>query len=320
MRSLIALVIGVALVWAGWWMVGSRAALRGAEAVLAALPSRGLQGGAEVTVAGFPNRFDLTFTDLHLADPQKGLAWQTPWAQVFAMGWKPWHLIGALPSGQRITTPYQDFTLDGEMIRASLQMRPAGDLALEQISGHVTAGQLASSQGWALGWQWAQASLARQDDDRKHLFAVKADAISLPVALPGLSAQVEGLEAVAILTFDADLDRYLTSAPAVVAVDLREARLIWGAVKLFGKGTVAADAAGLAEGEVALRVEGWRPAWEALRAAANLPPLVQSGIAAMLENLSRQSANPEVLDLDLVMEGGMMRLGPMPLGPAPRLR
>ena len=71
---------------------------------------------------------------------------------------------------------------------------------------------------------------------------------------------------------------------------------------------------------IALRVEGWRPAWEALRAAANLPPLVQSGIAAMLENLSRQSANPEVLDLDLVMEGGMMRLGPMPLGPAPRLR
>lgn len=320
MRVLIAVVIGMALLWGGWWGVGSRAALRGAEAVLADLPSRGLEGGAQVSITGFPNRFDLTFTGLELTDPRRGLSWRSPVAQVYAMSWKPWHLIAALPSGQVIVTPYQRLSLDGEMLRASLEVRPGGDLALGHLAGHVTAGQLASDQGWALGWQWAQIFLTRQEDDRHHLLGIKTDAITLPVVLPGLPTLVEGLEAQAVLTFDADLDRHLANIPAIDAVDLREARVAWGPVKLFAKGDIAADTAGLAAGRIALRVQGWRPAWDALRTATTLPPLLQNGIGAMLENLSVQSADPEVLELDLVLEGGMMRLGQMPLGPAPRLR
>lgn len=320
MRGLIAAVIVVALAWAGWWVVGSRMALRGAEGALAALSTHGLEGQAQVSVAGFPNRFDLTFDGLELADPQRGLAWKTPFAMVYAMAWKPWHLIAALPSGQEIVTPYQRFTLEGEPIRASIEMRPGADLALTRLAVQSTGGRLASDMGWQIGWTGAQLATRRQASDYVHELGLKLEAVTLPRLLPGLPDEIAFAEGLAVLTFEAPLDRHLTSVPAVIVVDLREARLIWGPVKLFAKGAIEADAAGRAEGKIALRVEGWRAAWSALRYATRLPPLVQGGIGAMLKNLSSQSADPEILDLELVMEGGAMRLGAMLLGPAPRLR
>ena len=76
MRKLLILVLMAALGWSIYWIVGSegsRAAFQGW------FDQRRADGWvadySDLTVQGFPNRFDATFTDLSLADPGTGLAW-----------------------------------------------------------------------------------------------------------------------------------------------------------------------------------------------------------------------------------------------------
>ena len=83
-------------------------------------------------VVGFPSRFDLTITAPVLADPARGMAWRAPFAQVFAMSWKPWHLIASLPGGQEISVSGQKFGLDTDRLMASLLLVPGPDLALSE--------------------------------------------------------------------------------------------------------------------------------------------------------------------------------------------
>ena len=59
MRGLLALVAVLALAWAGYWVVGSRAVHRAAEACFAQVRAQGLTADhGRLAVRGFPSRFD----------------------------------------------------------------------------------------------------------------------------------------------------------------------------------------------------------------------------------------------------------------------
>ena len=74
---------------------------------------------AVLGISGFAYRFDLTIDRPHFA--QTGWDWQAPFAQIFAMAWKPWHLIAILPGGQTLTLPDQSLTIETPKIEASLR-------------------------------------------------------------------------------------------------------------------------------------------------------------------------------------------------------
>ena len=143
--------------------------------------------------------------------------------------------------------------------------------------------------------------------------------ISAQLSSAGLPAAIGRIDALADLT----LDRPVTlreTPPAVQAIALREAHIDWGPVKVTGKGEVHADALGFAEGTIELRIAGWRTAYDAARAAGLLPERMAVAVGSVLEHLASRSGEPDSIDLPLVMQQGRMMLGPMPLGPAPRLR
>jgi hypothetical protein len=56
-----------------------------------------------------------------------------------------------------------------------------------------------------------------------------------------------------------------------------------------------------------------------LVAAGTVRPELARTAETMLEGLAKQSGDPEVLKLPLVLKDGWMSLGPLPLGPAPAL-
>lgn len=324
MRALLWVVLAAAAVWTGYWWVGASQIESGVTAWIAAQPP-GVVSASGVEVQGIPNRFDLTVSDLVLADPAQGIEVSSPFVQVYAMTWKPWHVIAALPSAQVITLPDQKVTLASDSLRASLQLHPSTDLALNELVGEARGVVVTSDAGWQVGLPAGLISAA-EDVTRANSYRLGLKLSGLvpdaglmqALAAVDLPATVEEiyLDADALLT--APLDRYAAEARVEMrGLEIADLRVDWGALKFAAKGALTAGPDGLAEGEIALRVEGWK----------RLPPilvalgLVKPDVAPTVERaLGIFAQGGEVLQIKLICKDGQMLLGPLPLGPAPQMR
>lgn len=327
MRALIWIVLAATAIWTGYWWVGASQIESGVKAWIAAQPP-GVVSASSVEVEGIPNRFDLTVSDVVVADPARGVTVSSPFLQVFAMTWKPWHVIAALPSGQVITLPDQKVTLGSENLRASVQVRPSTALALNELVGEAAGVTLTSDAGWAMAINTALVSMA-EDATRANSYRlglrvreIAPDAaVSQALAatdLPDLVDEVF-LDADAVLT--AALDRNAgQTKPQLSALQISEARVTWGALRFSAKGMLTADPDGLAAGEIALRIEGWKRLPPILVALGLVKPDVAPTVERMLGIVAQQGGDLEVLQIKLVCKDGRMVLGPLPLGDAPRMR
>ena len=93
----------------------------------------------------------------------------------------------------------------------------------------------------------------------------------------------------------------------------------WGDMVISANGEVSPAADGTAEVRIELRVQNWRELVPVLVAAGLVTAEVSPTVTRARELLSEQGANPDVLDIPLVMQSGRMTLGPLPLGPAPQM-
>lgn len=330
MRALIWIVALVAALWSGVWFAASTAVQRGAEGWLLDQEARGLVvERSGLTVRGFPNRLDLTVSDLHLADPETGLGWRAPFVQLFAMTWKPWHLIAALPAGQVVDLPDgQALRLDGQEMMASAEVHPLADLALYRTRVEGKALTLTSSAGWVLE---ADSAFAATEEDPSladtHRIGLTVSglvpdpAFHAALSATDLPAVIGRLHLDAYATFSAPLDRHAgQSHPHLTALEVREAVVIWGKLQVTAQGSLAPGADGLAEGEISLRIEGWQRLLPVAVAAGALTQDQADVLARGFASLAQSGGNPDVLNLPLRARGGRLSLGPIPLGPAPRLQ
>lgn len=299
MRILIALTLTLALAWAGWWVLGSRLALRGAEAAFAAAPAAGWQAShAGIAIAGFPSRFDLTVTEPAIA--RDGWGWRGSFLQVFALAYDPQNLILAFPPEQTVTLPSGEMRLTAEGMRASLAIDRAGPALDEAIleARTFSAGDIAGS---------ALELALRRDPaapGRYRAFA-RVASLDLPQALRpgGLPPGPARAEADGYIVLTEPLDRSaLAAPPALARIEITRASLVWGGLMAGIDGRLAPDAAGLAAGELRLRLSDPAVAGDILARAGLLP----------------QGAVPPA-EVTLSFTGGRIRLGPFDLGPAPRL-
>lgn len=328
MRALLWIVLALAALWSGYWWVGSTEVQRGAVDWFAAQSARGLVSEQQgIAVRGFPNRFDLTVTGLRLADPAQGIGWDAPFVQIFAMTWKPWHLIAALPNSQDITVAGQVVSATSSHMLASVLLHPGADLALNETRFDSAAVGLASSQGWALTAEQITASTlqdaTRGDTHRLGLLVksvVLGDLLAQAVAGADLPATLTRLHLDASVRLSAPLDRHAArTKPAVAALDLAEASVEWGALRLMAKGGLVADDSGVAEGEIAIRITGWRRLPPLLAALGAIKPQLAPTVLRALEVMAEGATDPDVLDVTLKAANGRLSLGPLPLGPAPQL-
>jgi hypothetical protein len=333
MRKLLFLLVLGTVLWSGYWFAGSSAVRTGAETFFADAAAQGLVAEKSgLAVRGFPNRFDLQVDGLRLADPAAGTAWEAPFVQVFAMTWKPWHIIAALPPEQVVTLPDQAVTLRAEGLRASLRARPATDLPLAAViveSGAVTA---TSTAGWTAGAARAVASISADEEvpgagDAPNAYVLSLDAADLTpdpaatqaiLAEAGLPPRIGTLRVLATATTTAPLDRFAgDSRPRLAALKLTDLTVLWGDLTVTAAGDIAPDDAGLAAGRIDFSVTNWQPLVPAMVAAGAIKPELAQTVQTMLTALARDTGDENVLKLPLVLQDGRMSLGPLPLGPAP---
>ena len=123
------------------------------------------------------------------------------------------------------------------------------------------------------------------------------------------------------LGFDRPWDRGSVEGdnPVLGEVEVRKLAVAWGELDLSGSGTLVADADGYAEGRLDLRARNWRLMLDVAEASGGLNPTVASAVRAGLGLLAGFGGDADTLSVPLDFGDGRTRLGPIPLGPAPRL-
>ncbi|GHC11881.1 MULTISPECIES: DUF2125 domain-containing protein [Gemmobacter] len=325
MRVLIWIVLAAGLLYGGYWFVGARAAERGAEAALAQMQARGWQVQQKgVSIAGFPSRFDLTVTEPDLFDPVRGIGWQAPFAQVYSLSYSPWKLIAALPEDQVLTLPGQKVTIGSTRMRASLFMKPSGDLPLDRLDAVTEGISLRSDAGWAMALGSANLSVIAGEGDQvqlalRGLEIVPDQAVTSALTGTDLPGQIARVDLLADVQLAAPILLRNPAPPVVRKVNLTEANLVWGPVSAKAAGELVADPQGQAEGLITVTVDNWQTGLAAAEAAGLVPERFRVALRSMLSSLADQGGDANRLSLPLAMQSGRMMLGPLPLGPAPML-
>lgn len=332
LRALIVLALVAAAGWFGWWFWASAQQEAALSGWLAERRAAGWQAEAgDLSVSGFPNRLDARLEDLKLADPASGWAWEAPWLDIYQLVYDPRRAIVHWPAEQQVAAPGARATVRSEVMRASAAFADAA-LSIERHSLEIVNAGVAADAGWTASVARYQHHLRRADPETSpaHGYAFKLDAERLRppkfltrMADPAgaLPAYVAVLAAEGRVALDRPLDRYALEGakPQVTALSLSTAEAVWGDLELSAKGSARADAAGYAEGEFDISARNWRRMIDMAVATGAIGGGFADTLKGALGFLARLGGDPDALEATLVLSGGFARLGPVPIGPAPRL-
>ncbi len=330
MKRLLFVIVTAAALWAGYWWVGASGARAGFEAWFDARRAEGwVAEASDISVRGFPNRFDTTFTDIRLADPETGWAWEAPFLQLFALSYRPNHVIATWPGQHLLATPGQKYQISNTQMQASAVLGAATSLPLERANlvadtlaitdqaGNTTAmtalrlavERVAGTDAtYHLGW--AAENLAPARATRLRIDT----AGRLPQTLSAFRADIEA-------TFSRPWDRRAVEEarpqPTQITIKLAEAR--WGDLELAMAGRLDVDSLGQPSGTVTIKARNWRDILNMARASGELPDGLAGQLETALAMLAQLSGSTETLDVPLDFRSGRVFLGPVPLGRALRL-
>ena len=330
MGRLIIFILVAAGLWMGYWAFGSITLERALKDWIEQRRSEGwVAEVSDLNVSGFPNRFDTTLTDIVLADPETGVAWRAPFFQLLALSYRPNQVIAVLPPEHTLSTPLQTMTVTSDQTRGSVYLGAETTLPLE--SATFIADQLAvvSNAGWRVNLDQARFAieLAPVQADTYRIGA-ELTALDLPESWdralsPGglLPSEVETLRLDAEIGFTDPLDRRVieVARPQITDIDLRDLSLTWGDVVFQATGSLTVDALGQPDGEVDIRAVQWQRLLDMAVASGVLNPGLAPTIERGLNLLAGLSGRDDTLDAPLTFRNGRVSLGPIPLGPAPRI-
>lgn len=331
MRRLIMIAVIATVLWGGYWFVGSFGVDRGLTAWIEDRRDDGwVAEYTSLDVRGFPNRFDTTFEDLELADPDTGLAWSLPFFQILALSYQPNHVIAVWPNQHSISTPAERLDVASAKMQASLVVVPGTDLVLDRATLASEALQVTSSQGWTSGADNLQLA-TRQVEGAPLTQDIAIEATGVTIAEPmrraldplgALPDQVETLRLLTKVTFDAPWDRFSVerARPQPTAIEIDDLTALWGDLELRAAGAVTLDATGRASGEVTVKAVNWKEMLDIAVAAGVLPETTRGAAESALSLLAGLSGRADTIDAPLTLRAGTVFLGPLPLGQIDPLR
>lgn len=330
MGRLIVGILVVAAVWMGLWAVGSVLYERGLTAWVEARRAEGWAADVgELNVAGFPNRFDTTLTDVRMADPATGVAWSAPFVQFLSLAYKPHQVIAVLPETHTFSTPLQTMSITHERARGSLFLEPSTSLPLDRAVAVIDTLVLTSTLGWDVSLNEARLA-AEKVAATNTTYRIGAEMTDLRPSLgtravldPAgvLPDTVAELRLDAMLDFTAPWDRSAieVARPQVTAIDLRDLSARWGDVTFRAAGELSVDAAGLPEGRITVKAVEWRRLLDMAIGTGLLADTFRPALERALELMAALEGPSNTLDAPLSFENGFVSFGPIPLGPAPRI-
>ncbi len=331
MRLLIIIACTATLLWGGYWVVGSIALDRGLRAWIDDRQDEGwVADYADLSVRGFPNRFDTTFEDLELADPDTGVAWSLPFFQLLALSYKPNHLIAVWPGEHQVSTPFERVTVASEKMQASLVVEPGTDLVLDRATLAAERIATTSTAGWEASAETLRvASRQIEAQPNAHDIAIEASGVGLaeplrrqldPLrALPGT---IKTLRLLTKVSFDGPWDRFAIerARPQPTSIEIDDLTALWGDLELRAAGALTLDQIGRASGDVAVKAVNWREMLDIAEASGALPSSMRPSIENGLSLLAGLSGRADTIDATLTLRNGAVFIGPLPIGQVDPIR
>ena len=308
--------VGAAL-WSGWWWLGSTGVERGlASAAETARAEGWTVTWDDLSVSGFPNRFDTTIAAPTVAPPDGAWRWSAPFLQVFALSYRPNHVIAVGPPEQVVKGRFGTLRVTEEDLRASVIVSPGPDLALERAT--VAARALAFEvEGTRVDVASAQGAVrASPDGPFAYDVALDVEGIAVPegaLAAPDAAGPppvgVGSIVLEARATLDRPLDRNAEGQARLRALDVEALTVRWGEAEATLTGRLAADAAGLATGTLQV------VAPDVDRLLVLLDGIAPEGQAALARAFLGDRGGEARVTLPVT--DGVLRLGPFPLATLP---
>lgn len=331
MRVILAIIAAAAIGWSVWWWAIASAKERALAAWLDERRAAGWVAEAEaIDVGGFPYRIDTTIRGLELANPAAGWSWTAPEFQFTNLAYQPNHLIAIWPPEQGFATPLGAAEISSRAMRGSLVVEPNLRLALRRATIELGDVRVAGP-GWEIGLGSAILATRQAEGEAAAPFAHEIGFDAQGVALPEawtrldragvLAPVIETVAFDAVATFDRPWDRPAIEGepPQLEALVIRDMSFAWGSLDLRGRGELRADARGFAEGRLDLRARRWREMIDLAERSGAAPAGVASALRGGLGLIARLGGDRNAIDVPLDFSGGRAFLGPVPIGPAPRM-
>jgi len=324
MRFLLIVTLALAALWGGYWYVGQRAVEKQGAAFLEHLSDNGWQLGYEgLETRGFPSRFDTTVTGLDLADPSGEFGWQTPIFQLLSLSYQPNRVIAVWPQTQSLRIGGETIIISSEGMLASATVTVSTNPAFETATVEVGRVGLQSKTGWAASADRALIAMRSASEDGLSYDAyLDTSELVLPLAMrerldpkADLPASIEMLKFDAAMAFDRPLDfSALTDpTPALIGLDLKEMRLVWGDVVMSVSGALASKG-GQPSGKITVEVTGWDRMVSLGVNAGLIHPADEKTWRSVGASFAQGA---ETVEVPLTIEKGQIWLGMFPIGYLP---
>lgn len=327
MRALTIVVLVVSGLWFGYWVIASRGLDTGVTGWLQDLQADGAAvQWSDLSVQGFPNRFDLTISDPVIGSADT-VQWRADFFQMLTLSYAPYHLIAVWPDSQTLILPQQTLTLTNQKARASVRFRPVPALPLDHIELVVDQGNLSSTLGWVVGFDQARfATRPRPDITNAHEIGLDISGLRPPATLrtainadEPLPETVGTIHADITLQPDIPLDRHSFSGdgPHITRLEIADIRLEWGSIRVEARGSLTRNILGKGEGTITLRLTDWRGLFALLQASGAVDTVSLNTLTRGLEVLETLDPDPAILDLPITFVGERGTIAGLPLLAAP---
>ena len=330
MRWLFGVILTVATLWSGYWFVAASAVEKGLAGWLDARQSDGwVAEYTDLATNGFPNRLDTTITDIELADPRTGVAWKAPFFQIFALSYKPNHIIALWPHEQTVASPYEKLSITSENMRGSVIFTPGTSLELDRSNFDLQNFRVQSDLGWSAALEKGE-FFTRQTAGKTDTHDIWFEATNVtpsanlkndidPASL--LPDVFETLRIDSTVAFTAPWDRFAVekNRPQITALHLKGLQATWGNLDLRAAGKLSVNGAGVPSGKITVKAKNWRDMLQIGIDTGAVPANISDTLESALEFLAGMSGHPDTLDAPLTFKKGKVSFGPIPLGKAPRL-
>lgn len=328
MRRLTIFVLVLAALYSGYWFLGARTVAQTAEAQIADLRAQGWSiAYDDLSVRGFPSRFDTSVTALDLQSPDGQIGYQAPFVQAFALSYQPNKLIAAFPDDQVVMLGGQPLTIQSSGLRASTALAANTALALDQMTVEADEMRINSASQTLKFTHLLGAIRASGPLPNSYDAYVNAQNITLPEAIRealaagDLPDMMEVASADATVVLDRPIDRHTLpqwerDPGKLRGLTLRSLNVTWGPLTFGGNGDIMVDANGIPDGVLTLELQDWQAAFQLAFDTDLVPDNARFFATAMGTNLSGGNTD---LSLPIRFQNGNMSIGPYPVGPAPNL-
>lgn len=318
-----ALTAVIVAAWCGWWFYAANRISQGFDAQAKALRELGYNVAYEGwNLGGFPFRFDLSMRNARIAEPG-GWGLSAPKLQAQTAAYAPNVIVLVAEDGVALARPDgRSFRVTGKTLRASLggwrnhppRVSIEGvELSIAAADGGVVA--FPAMEGF-------QAHLRPQGEDatvflqafeatgsRNHLIGRIADGRPVTVGLRGVATRASALKGEGW----PGVVRNWAAAGGVLEIEEGGVRA-GEALLTLKPSRITADEDGRASGELSLTLGRASDGMLALGAIGAIPQET-AAVGAGLSALGGGSG----VEATLTFDRGRTLLGPLPLGPAPRL-